>query len=1010
MQIVFKERKGNGKRQPEVVVSCAGQLPGKTIAQLPFIMINLFGNPTKALLDTGCSKSMFSRKLITGKSKTFYSPTNIVLANGSEINCKDECNVSIEWYKVEAKFDAIVVDNIGFCEAILGIDFVSNIGGVVVSSDLQCQPISKLKNNAGSVVVPSNLQCSFALKTKKREENEEFANICSSRKDPIITIKDTDFTCVFESGRWVVRWQWSKGGLDGPSLKGNVSEYDISPARREEYEKEVNRWISEGWLIPYQGECKALLPLMAVYNHNKGKVRPVLDYRRVNEYLAPHTGDSDVCQDKLRKWRRLGENLKILDLKNAYLQVHVAQDLWKFQVVRFKGKQYCLSRLGFGLNIAPKIMTSIVNRVLSSNDRIQRGTDSYIDDIIVNEDVVSIKEVMEQLSKYGLEFKEPEDLSNARVLGLRVLTKGSDLIWQRDNVINSIEKNDSSITKQELFSICGKLIGHYPSAGWLRPAVSFVKRMTNDVDWKDFIDENVLKILKEILQRIETDDPVKGFWEAPKSSKGTLWCDASSLALGTVLEIEGKIVEDGSWLRKQDDANHINIAELEAVLKGVNLAMKWDLTELNIMTDSASVFGWLHSIITKNKRIKVHGLSEMLVQRRLSILSDLFQQYGIQVRVFKVSSSENKADSLTRVPQKWLSANLTTMPQVCNYSVAMDSQESLIKSIHNKFHCGREKTKYVVKEIYPDIEIIDEVINKVISECHQCNAIDPAPVHWNTGHLEVEEIWSRVAIDVTHYAGEKFLTIIDSGPSRYAIWRKIANESSDLICEELSKVFISFGPPKELVLDNYLSFHSQMLKNLCDQWRITLHFRCANRPACNGIIERCHRTVKRIAARSDISVIKAVFWYNAIPKRNQDSPFFMFYGRKCQLPIKKNGEKSENEESKGGTFSKGDYVYVKPYPNKCTTKWAVKQISRLTKNPVVVEIEGVPHHVADIRKCGKNVTEGDEGINIQINSEQQNVNETIETERQNEEGWTVVSHRRNLRENRVPPARYGYDL
>lgn len=30
------------------------------------------------------------------------------------------------------------------------------------------------------------------------------------------------------------------------------------------------------------------------------------------------------------------------------------------------------------------------------------------------------------------------------------------------------------------------------------------------------------------------------------------------------------VIEDASWLRKQDDTGHMNLAELESVLKGVS--------------------------------------------------------------------------------------------------------------------------------------------------------------------------------------------------------------------------------------------------------------------------------------------------------------------------------------------------------------------------------------------------------------------------------------------------------
>ena len=64
-------------------------------------------------------------------------------------------------------------------------------------------------------------------------------------------------------------------------------------------------------------------------------------------------------------------------------------------------------------------------------------------------------------------------------------------------------------------------------------------------------------------------------WHAPKSMRGvvSLWCDASSIVAGVILEIDGTEVEDAAWLRKKGDFGNINVAKLDAVLKGVNLAV-----------------------------------------------------------------------------------------------------------------------------------------------------------------------------------------------------------------------------------------------------------------------------------------------------------------------------------------------------------------------------------------------------------------------------------------------------
>ena len=59
---------------------------------------------------------------------------------------------------------------------------------------------------------------------------------------------------------------------------------------------------------------------MAVEQLNKGKVRPIMDYRELNNFVSSHTADTDACVNKIRGWRKLGKNLAIVNLKKAYLQ------------------------------------------------------------------------------------------------------------------------------------------------------------------------------------------------------------------------------------------------------------------------------------------------------------------------------------------------------------------------------------------------------------------------------------------------------------------------------------------------------------------------------------------------------------------------------------------------------------------------------------------------------------------------------------------------------------------
>ena len=72
---------------------------------------------------------------------------------------------------------------------------------------------------------------------------------------------------------------------------------------------------------------KGLIPLILVVQEQKQKVHPVLDYRELNGFVDAFTANAEVCAHKLREWQRQGVNMSLLDLRNAYLQIHVDKAL-----------------------------------------------------------------------------------------------------------------------------------------------------------------------------------------------------------------------------------------------------------------------------------------------------------------------------------------------------------------------------------------------------------------------------------------------------------------------------------------------------------------------------------------------------------------------------------------------------------------------------------------------------------------------------------------------------------
>lgn len=196
---------------------------------------------------------------------------------------------------------------------------------------------------------------------------------------------------------------------------------------------------------------------------------------------------------------------------------------------------------------------------------------------------------MKHLERYGLVSKSPETLDGGAALGLRLNreSQGGVLMFSGGN---AIPEPVNDLKKLELFSICGKLVGHCSVAGWLHVACSFIKCMAIEVGWGDTASKRVIGMLQEVLQRVKKEDPVKGKWHVSKLEKETVWCEASSIALGVLLEMEDSVLEDAAWPRKRDNFNHINVAQLKAVMKTIKMAVKWGLNKNAIMTDSSTVW------------------------------------------------------------------------------------------------------------------------------------------------------------------------------------------------------------------------------------------------------------------------------------------------------------------------------------------------------------------------------------------------------------------------------------
>ena len=199
--------------------------------------------------------------------------------------------------------------------------------------------------------------------------------------------------------------------------------------------------------------------------------------------------------------------------------------------------------------------------------------------------------------------KDPEQLEDgACVLGLDVHGKQESIQWKRGAALPELP---DALARRGVFSLCGILVGHLLVCGWLRIATGIKKRRASIVTkgWdEETANALLIGVVAETITRVKKNNPAKGDW-CVQGKAMNVWVDASSLAIGILLEKNGAVIEDTCWLRPMNDAAHINPAELDAVLNGINLALQWGVKILRVRTNSLYVYHWVSDTLSGKARV-----------------------------------------------------------------------------------------------------------------------------------------------------------------------------------------------------------------------------------------------------------------------------------------------------------------------------------------------------------------------------------------------------------------------
>ena len=230
------------------------------------------------------------------------------------------------------------------------------------------------------------------------------------------------------------------------------------------------------------------------------------------------------------------------------------------------------------------------------------------------------------------------------------------------------------------------------------------------------------------------------------------------------MEVNGSVIEDSSWLRRDKDSQHINIAELDAAIKGLTLATKWPVRRIVLCTDSKIVCGWLSQSLNNIRRLKVGGLQEVLVRRRIQIIEDIVDTCRLDIEVKWVATADNLADELTRVPSEWLPSRVSSVEVAASAvsevpSLPMEDilhaqeHDEVLQDIKQRLVAGEDLAKDCsLIAVKNQLCLVDEMICRSVKLLPNSVAVVPiipsslqekavAAVHHRTGHAGWDTMW-----------------------------------------------------------------------------------------------------------------------------------------------------------------------------------------------------------------------------------------------------------------------------
>lgn len=842
----------------------------------PYLKISILGIEVLGLLDSGATHTIIGNsgwKLLSVLNLALDATANLVVtvANGQQCSSIGSVNIPVAVEGRVKIIRALVIPTLEH-SLILGVDFWHRMGIV---------PDLRRGSWRFSSCNPSFVDS--ILLTSQTELSMEQSKLLNELLDQEFRLLGDKLGCTS-----LVEHEIK---TSSPPIKQRY--YPVSPVMQGHIDAEVNKLLQED--IIERSTSPWSSPIVLVKKKN-GSFRFCVDYRKLNgvterdAYPIPYVS---ATLDKLRDAKYLSS----LDIKSAYFQVPLSENsraLTAFTVPNRGLFQF--KRLPMGLSNSPATFQRLIDRVLGPE--LEPYVFTYLDDIIcvtptfdlhlkiLREIFRRLREANLTVAKEKCQFCRPE----LKYLGYVVDRHGLHVDPEKVSAIVNIPPPKSVSEVRRIIGMASWYRRFVPNFSTIVAPLTDLLRKNKPFVWDSACDE-AFQTLKEHL----VSAPILSCPDF--SLPFTIQTDASGFGIGAVLsqqQAEGEKVI--CYLSRSLNRCERNYTTTEREC----LAVIWAIERLRpyiegskffVITDHYSLV-WLNRLESPVGRLarwavrlqqydyeiihrkgKEHVVPDAL-SRSVPTLDSVMcgntssgeskQMVGLGDKwydgmVSKISKTPHKFPMWQIFDGKLFKHVTPKYPELSGPSdywrecVSRSNRKRLIQDTHtSSFHLGIYKTFHKLAQTYYWPKMHADVV-EFVRRCRVCQSVKPVQKRPAGLMLSSQTAISRpfelLCADLMgplpkSRTGHQYILVVADCFSKFALLFPLRQAKAPNIAKLIeSEVFLLFGSPKTIIVDNGVQFKSREFVNLMKTYKVQIKYTPLYHPQANPC-ERINRVLK----------------------------------------------------------------------------------------------------------------------------------------------------------------------